>query len=35
MQAPDITDFQKAREFTPADPIPVDPKRGWLILLSE
>lgn len=35
MQAPDITDFQKAREFTPTDLIPVDPKRGWLILLSE
>lgn len=35
MQAPAVPDFQEAREFTPTDPIPLDPKRGWLIFLSE
>lgn len=35
MVAPAIADFQEAQEFTPGTPIPVDPKRGWLIVLSE
>ena len=35
MQAPAVTDFQEAQEFTPADLIPVDPKHGWLIIVSE
>ena len=35
MVAPAVTDFQEAQEFTPGTPIPVDPKRGWLIILSE
>ena len=35
MVAPAIADFQEAQEFTPGIPIPVDPKRGWLIILSE
>ncbi|WP_075557137.1 glycoside hydrolase domain-containing protein [Parabacteroides timonensis] len=35
MVAPAVTDFQEAQEFAPGDPIPVDPKRGWLIVVSE
>lgn len=35
MAAPEITDFQEASEFTLDGLIPVDPKRGWLIVLSE
>ena len=35
MQAPAVTDFQEACEFNPSGLIPVDPKRGWLIVLSE
>ena len=34
MVAPAITDFQEAREFTPDESIPVDPKRGWLIIIK-
>ena len=35
IQAPAVTDFQGAQEFALDDLIPIDPKRGWLILLSE
>ena len=33
--APYIKDFQEERTFKPDDPIPVDPKKGWLIYLQE
>lgn len=35
MLAPAVTDFQETQEFTPDGLIPIDPKRGWLIVLSE
>ena len=35
MVAPAVTDFQEAQEFAPGDLIPVDLKRGWLIVVSE
>ncbi|HOC56790.1 MAG TPA: DUF6067 family protein [Verrucomicrobiota bacterium] len=33
--APEIPDFQPAREWRLDEPIPVEPKRGWLIYLAE
>ena len=33
--APEIKDYQPAREWLPDQPIPVDPKRGWLLYLTE
>ena len=33
--APYIKDFQEERTFRPDEPIPVDPKKGWLIYVKE
>jgi hypothetical protein len=33
--APFIKDFQEERTFRPDEPIPVDPKKGWLIYIQE
>jgi hypothetical protein len=33
--APAVKDFQAAAEFSPAAKIPVEPGRGWLLLLQE
>jgi len=32
--APAVGEFQESRSWKPADPIPVDPGRGWLILVQ-
>jgi len=32
--APEIPDFQPAREWRSDEPIPVEPRRGWLIYLT-
>jgi hypothetical protein len=32
--APEIKDFQRAAKFSPSDGIPVEPGRGWLLILS-
>jgi hypothetical protein len=34
LQAPAIPGFQPAAHFSPSDPIPVDPAKGWLLLVS-
>jgi hypothetical protein len=33
--APEIKDFQPARAWRLDEPIPVKPKRGWLIYVAE
>jgi hypothetical protein len=33
--APEVKDFQPAREWRPDDPIPVEPRRGWLIYIRD
>jgi hypothetical protein len=33
--APYIKNFQEERTFKPDEPIPVDPKKGWLLYLRE
>jgi len=33
--APEVQDFQNARQFKPDEPIPVKPKEGWLLLIEE
>lgn len=33
--APAIDNFQSAKQFSPTDEIPVEPARGWLLILSE
>jgi len=33
--APQIDDFQPAHSFAPNDPIPIEPGRGWLLVVSE
>ncbi len=33
--APEIKDFQPTKEWRPDQPIPVEPKRGWLIYIAE
>ena len=35
LRAPEITGFQKAAVFKPDEGIPVEPKRGWLILVED
>lgn len=35
LKAPFIKDFQEERTFSPGDPIPVDPGKGWLLFLRE
>lgn len=35
LKAPYIRDFQPERTFSPDDTIPVDPGKGWLLLLGE
>ncbi len=35
MWAPEIPDFQETYEFAPSELIPIGPKRGWLIIVSE
>jgi len=32
--APDIREFQPERSFTPDDTIPVEPGRGWLLIIE-
>jgi hypothetical protein len=34
LRAPAIANFQPAREFTPGDPIPVEPGKGWILILE-
>jgi hypothetical protein len=34
LTAPPIPDFQDAASFSPAEKIPVDPARGWLLILQ-
>jgi hypothetical protein len=33
--APEVKDFQNARQFKPDEPISVKPKEGWLLLIEE
>ena len=33
--APEIKDFQPARRFAPSDAIPVEPGKGWVLLVEE
>jgi hypothetical protein len=35
LHAPAIPDFQPEKEFRPADPIPVEPGKGWLLILEK
>ncbi len=35
LRAPAIPDFQFEAEFAPGDPIPFEPGKGWLIVISE
>jgi hypothetical protein len=35
IEAPEIEGFQAARSFRLDEPIPVQPGRGWLLILSE
>ena len=35
LQAPFIRDFQGKTTFEPSDRIPVDPGKGWLLILEE
>ena len=35
LQAPFIKEFQGETTFKPSDGIPVDPGKGWLLILSE
>lgn len=34
IRAPAIADFQPNRDWTPSDAIPVEPRRGWLVVLE-
>ena len=34
-QAPGIPDFQPQQDFKPGDPIPVEPGKGWLLVLEK
>jgi hypothetical protein len=33
--APAVKDFQEGREFNPDEPIPVEPAKGWLLIVRE
>jgi hypothetical protein len=35
LSAQNIPDFQKEAEFEPSAEIPIEPRRGWLLLLEE
>ena len=35
LQAPFIKDFQVESTFLPTDPIPIEPGKGWLLILKE
>ncbi|MCX8159829.1 MAG: DUF6067 family protein [Candidatus Saccharicenans sp.] len=35
IEAPAIENFQPARQFTPGQPIPIEPGRGWLLLIKK
>jgi hypothetical protein len=35
LRAPDIQNFQKAALFLPTDKVPMDPGKGWLLILEE
>jgi hypothetical protein len=35
LEAAHISEFQEASRFKPSDPIPVEPNKGWLLILSE
>jgi hypothetical protein len=35
LRAPDIQNFQKAAVFQPTDKVPMDPGKGWLLILEE
>jgi hypothetical protein len=30
----EIKDFQPASEFSPEDPIPVEPGKGWMLVIE-
>lgn len=34
LHAPPVPDFQPAASFRPSDPIPIDPGRGWLLVVE-
>lgn len=34
IEAPAIENFQPARQFQPGEPIPIEPGRGWLIIIK-
>jgi hypothetical protein len=34
ISAPAIRDFQPAASYGPADPIPVEPGKGWLLIIE-
>jgi hypothetical protein len=35
LRAPEIADFQLAASFAADEPIPVEPGKGWLLILEE
>jgi hypothetical protein len=35
LTAPEIKGFQPARRFAPSDAIPVEPGKGWVLLVEE
>jgi hypothetical protein len=35
ISAPPIDGFQPEREFRPTDSIPVEPTKGWLLVVEE
>ena len=35
LRAPAVPGFQPAATFRPSDPIPIDPGRGWLLVLEQ
>lgn len=35
LSAPEVKDFQPAKTFSPSDRIPVEPKKGWLFIVTE
>jgi len=35
LRAPEIAGFQPARVFTPGEPIPVAPGRGWIVVIGQ
>ena len=34
LRAPAIANFQRAASFSPGDAIPIEPRRGWMLVLE-